>query len=66
MVSRAVRCPNQNHLRPNAPVRHCPQCGDVVNGEVASQSCSVPTHDKQRRNQSLYCIHCGEQLRVPR
>ena len=29
-------CPNMNHRRSNAPVRHCPDCGAVVNGQVGT------------------------------
>lgn len=56
------RCPNTNHSRTNAPVRCCPMCGDVVNGNVPTKKCSVGEHAKSRRDQSKYCVDCGEQL----
>ena len=55
-------CPNLNHRRSNAPVRFCPMCGGVVNGDIHIKTCSEEEHAKRRRNQSKYCIDCGEQL----
>jgi len=63
-LSQETFCPNQNHKRSNAPVRHCPQCGGVVNDGVPAQTCPDARHDEQRRRQSLFCIDCGRQLRV--
>ena len=34
MTSRRT-CPNLNHRRTDAPVRFCPTCGGVVNGNAA-------------------------------
>jgi rRNA maturation protein Nop10 len=58
----ATSCPNFNHRRANAPVRFCPNCGDVVNEAVPTRKCSEEKHSKKRREQSKYCIDCGEQL----
>ncbi len=58
----ATNCPNFNHRRSNAPVRFCPNCGDVVNENVPRQNCSEEKHAKKRREMSKYCIDCGEQL----
>lgn len=55
-------CPNFNHGRLNAPVRHCPSCGDIVNQAVSPTSCSEPDHDGKRRQRDHYCIDCGAQL----
>lgn len=55
-------CPNFNHRRDDAPVRFCPMCGDVVNGNVPIQKCSEEEHAKMRREMNKYCVHCGEQL----
>jgi hypothetical protein len=55
-------CTNLNHRRSNAPVRFCPSCGDVVNANVRPIRCLVSEHDVQRRNQSVFCIHCGQRL----
>jgi predicted RNA-binding Zn-ribbon protein involved in translation (DUF1610 family) len=55
-------CENMNHLRSNVAVRHCPQCGDVVNGTLPAGSCSPAEHAVRRRQQTAFCVHCGEQL----
>ncbi len=62
MVIQKSRCPNFNHGRTNAPVRFCPMCGEVVNGDIATQLCDEEKHDKARRARNKYCINCGEQL----
>lgn len=65
-MQRAVRpwtqCNNLNHLRPNAPIRHCPQCGLVVNSGRAATACDAATHATRRKQQSAYCIDCGHEL----
>jgi hypothetical protein len=58
----ASPCTNLNHRRSNAPVRFCPSCGDVVNANVRPKRCLDSQHDVQRRNQSTFCIHCGQRL----
>ena len=55
-------CPNLNHRRSDAPVRFCPSCGTVVNIKVVAVRCPAIRHDTQRRNQSLFCVDCGERL----
>jgi hypothetical protein len=57
-----TRCDNLNHLRPNAPIRHCPQCGDVVNAQRATVRCEPATHATRRKAQSAFCIDCGDGL----
>jgi hypothetical protein len=37
----------------------------VVNASVRALACSLAQHDTARRKQSLFCVDCGEQLRVP-
>jgi hypothetical protein len=59
-------CPNFNHRRADAPVRNCPNCGDVVNAKVRAIVCTVVRHDVQRRSQSAFCVDCGEQLATVR
>jgi predicted RNA-binding Zn-ribbon protein involved in translation (DUF1610 family) len=59
-------CLNMNHRRSDAPVSHCPQCGTVVNARIARRRCSEDAHAIARRQQSMYCVHCGEQLVLPR
>ena len=56
------RCPNANHSRTNAPVHFCPMCGNVVNGNIPTRRCLEEEHAKSRREQSKYCVYCGEQL----
>ena len=58
-------CENLNHRRPNAPVRHCPQCGGVVNDRMHAASCDDAQHLAARRTFAAYCIRCGKQLIAP-
>ncbi len=58
-------CLNLNHRRSNAPVRHCPSCGDIVNDAVPAALCSERDHDDKRRHRDHYCIGCGVQLITP-
>ena len=55
-------CPNFNHRRSDAPVRHCPSCGAVVNAKVLPIRCAPSRHDARRKDGSLFCIDCGERL----
>ena len=57
-----TRCDNLNHLRPNAPIRHCPQCGEPVNANRPQGRCDAATHAARRKQQSNFCIDCGEAL----
>ena len=59
-------CDNMNHRRPDSPVAHCPQCGQVVNARVAKRVCEEQRHADARRRQSVYCVDCGQQLIVQR
>ena len=56
------RCLNYNHGRANAPVRFCPTCGEVVNNNISAEECSEEKHARKRRDGSMYCVDCGEQL----
>jgi hypothetical protein len=58
-------CENLNHRRPNAPVRHCPQCGGVVNDRMRIEGCDDAQHLAARRSHAAYCIRCGKQLIAP-
>jgi predicted RNA-binding Zn-ribbon protein involved in translation (DUF1610 family) len=51
-----------NHRRSDAPVRFCPECGEVVNAKVGIKRCREEEHAKRRREQSRFCVDCGEQL----
>lgn len=59
---RANPCSNLNHRRSDAPVGHCPQCGGVVNQAFHKSGCAEADHAAARRQQSAYCVRCGEQL----
>lgn len=63
---RGVVCDNMNHRRADAPVAHCPQCGEVVNRGVQAPACTEASHAAARRRQSAFCVHCGRQLIVAR
>jgi predicted RNA-binding Zn-ribbon protein involved in translation (DUF1610 family) len=58
----ATSCSNLNHRRSDAPVRFCPQCGEVVNRSVAIKRCSEREHAHKRQNGDGFCVDCGEQL----
>lgn len=55
-------CDNMNHRRTHSPVSHCPQCGQVVNADIASKHCDEAKHAASRRRQSVFCVDCGMQL----
>ncbi len=55
-------CPNLNHRRSDAPVRYCPNCGEVVNANAPAKTCSDKKHAESRMNRDTYCVHCGLQL----
>jgi ribosomal protein S27AE len=55
-------CDNMNHRRRDAPVSHCPECGGVVNAQIAAKGCSESKHAAARRRQSKFCVDCGTQL----
>jgi hypothetical protein len=57
-----MRCDNLNHLRPNAPIRHCPQCGGTVNAGHPASRCEATTHATRRKQQSNFCVDCGAEL----
>ena len=56
------RCLNYNNGRPNAPVRFCPMCGEVVNNNISAEECSDEKHAGKRREANTYCVDCGKQL----
>jgi hypothetical protein len=55
-----------NHRRRDAPVGHCPQCGAVVNAQMARRICSESEHAAARRRQSIFCVDCGTRLVLAR
>jgi len=62
LVMRASSCSNMNHRRSDAPVRFCPNCGEVVNVAIAIKSCSEEVHATKRKNMETFCVDCGERL----
>lgn len=56
------RCRNYNHGRANAPVRFCPTCGELVNNNISAAECSEEKHARKRRDGSMFCVDCGEQV----
>lgn len=66
MRTERINCLNFNHRRSDAPVRFCSSCGLVVNTAVRTANCPSTRHDAARRNQSVFCVDCGEQLITPR
>jgi hypothetical protein len=58
------RCPNDNHGRTIIVVRHCPNCGDIVNATIPKKMCAHAVHAMRRRKQHCYCVDCGAQLRT--
>ena len=57
-----IACVNLNHRRRDAPVRHCPLCGEVVNAEFDIAQCEPEEHRAARRKQTRFCLACGDQL----
>ncbi len=62
VTMKLTACKNFNHGRVNAPVRCCPNCGGVVNVEIAIRRCSEMGHAQKRQNRDRFCVDCGEQL----
>jgi ribosomal protein L37AE/L43A len=57
-----ISCTNLNHRRSDAPVAHCPECGEVVNAGVGRRRCTEVEHAVARRARSVFCVHCGQKL----
>jgi len=55
-------CSNLNHRRSDPPVRHCVECGELLNANLIAQECSEEEHAKRRRARSKFCSSCGTQL----
>ena len=55
-------CDNVNHTRREAPVRHCPVCGAVVNAQKEGGACEEAKHAAARRRHTHYCTDCGAEL----
>lgn len=59
---RRSACDNLNHRREHVSIRNCPTCGDVVNESVGARQCNDVQHAEARRQQTVFCIHCGTRL----
>jgi len=59
-------CANMNHRRRDAPVSHCPECGGVVNAQIAVMHCGDAKHAVSRRQGRTFCVDCGTRLIVAR
>jgi hypothetical protein len=59
------RCPNDNHGRMVVRVRHCPNCGEIVNPNIVARKCAEESHASMRRSRSTYCMDCGAATAVP-
>lgn len=55
------RCPNMNHSRSNAPVKYCPNCGEIVNRQ-AQRKCDGEKHAHLRKSGNTFCVDCGKKL----
>jgi len=62
MVRTPNPCDNMNHRRADAPVGHCPKCGGIVNARIVAERCTESKHSAARRQQSIFCVDCGQQL----
>jgi hypothetical protein len=60
--TRPELCDNRNHYRRDAPVRHFPSCGAVVNAGVAVVICDEQKHAAARLHRSRFCTDCGARL----
>ena len=60
---RAERCVNQTHTNMNVVIRHCPTCGEIVNGKIQKNQCDHEAHKKQLKNRNTFCYMCGKNLR---
>jgi len=63
-VHRATLCGNMNHRRADAPLRHCIQCGAMVNARASARPCDDAVHAVRRRERAEFCVDCGAQLVV--
>jgi hypothetical protein len=55
-------CENMNHRRRDAPVSHCPECGDVVNADLPATQCDDSRQAVARRQGRTFCVNCGTRL----
>ena len=55
-------CLNSNHRRAEPSVRHCPNCGEIVNGKIPARQCSEQSHARKRMDAGKYCVDCGQRL----
>ncbi len=60
MTTWGNECPNYNHEREDAPVRFCPDCGEMLNEDIPMRKCKNKEHAISRRERDKYCVNCGE------
>lgn len=61
-LERKNDCDNLNHRRAEVTVRHCPSCGQLLNGGVRAGRCGDTDHATARRQRVAFCCDCGLQL----
>jgi hypothetical protein len=62
MNAARTHCTNLNHRRTNPPVRYCPNCGKLMNGDIDVTKCPDGKHAERRKARNAYCMDCGDQL----
>ncbi len=58
-----MTCKNFNHSKLNVSVRHCCQCGEIVNKKIEIKLCSSIEHAKNRKQGTRFCSDCGKNLK---
>jgi hypothetical protein len=56
---RPTSCENRHHREQDAPVRHCPDWGALVNAALVAVPCDKETHARVRRWHVRFCVDCG-------
>jgi ribosomal protein S27AE len=51
-----------NHGRSNVPIRHCPNCGEIVNKAIQDR-CDENLHAARLKERNSFCRDCGKNLR---
>ncbi len=55
-------CTHECHGDPEAPVRHCPDCGEAINELITMRRCNEIVHEKGRVSGWKFCTNCGRKL----
>jgi len=59
---RTQHCANDNHGRSVVTIRVCPNCGVVLNANIAAVRCPEHSHARARRSRNTFCVDCGDRL----